>query len=398
MATGTDFVLNKSMLLKAAAPTSASAAAVVDPIQGLLGTWTGVGFNTIWRPQQGAVDNVLQLNATTETLVFSPITGTIPNRGIFQPDIFLTGISYLQQITDANTLEGIHLEPGIWLTVPSTTNPAEPQSVVRMASIPHGTTLLAQGAATTTAGPPVIPSVDITPFPIGNPANKIPFPGESNLSVASANRIPSPAQPQTPPLTVPITQAMVNNPNSVLTAALAGKTVLSTTTLSISTLVPSSGVTAGGGTSNIAFLQGTSTANANANAVRVDATFWLETIQTPGGSFMQLQYTQTVFLNFNGLTWPHVSVATLTLKPIYAVKFAVYGGIGSGGTLNAAANVQQALQNLLNASNGKVAINNVTMGGDPAPFIAKQFAAVVNVNGVDRNFACQEGQTINFNS
>jgi len=25
----------------------------------------------------------------------------------------------------------------------------------------------------------------------------------------------------------------------------------------------------------------------------------------------QIQYSQTVFLNFNGLSWPHVSVATL---------------------------------------------------------------------------------------
>ena len=28
-------------------------------------------------------------------------------------------------------------------------------------------------------------------------------------------------------------------------------------------------------------------------------------------SYIQIQYSQTVFLNFNGLTWPHVSVATL---------------------------------------------------------------------------------------
>jgi hypothetical protein len=28
-------------------------------------------------------------------------------------------------------------------------------------------------------------------------------------------------------------------------------------------------------------------------------------------AFLQLQYTQTVLLNFNGLSWPHVSVATL---------------------------------------------------------------------------------------
>ena len=28
-------------------------------------------------------------------------------------------------------------------------------------------------------------------------------------------------------------------------------------------------------------------------------------------SYTQIQYTQTVLLNFNNLTWPHVSVATL---------------------------------------------------------------------------------------
>jgi hypothetical protein len=28
-------------------------------------------------------------------------------------------------------------------------------------------------------------------------------------------------------------------------------------------------------------------------------------------TYTQIQYTQTVFLDFNGLTWPHVSVATL---------------------------------------------------------------------------------------
>ena len=27
--------------------------------------------------------------------------------------------------------------------------------------------------------------------------------------------------------------------------------------------------------------------------------------------YIQIQYSQMVFLNFNGLTWPHVSVATL---------------------------------------------------------------------------------------
>lgn len=111
----------------------------------------------------------------------------------------------------------------------------------------------------------------------------------------------------------------------------------------------------GGGTDNIAFLLGNPAASApNAQAVKMDAVFWIETvefsIQVPifepgqpsliipaetgaGGQpvpeFLvnppvpvkaprtikvtahQIQYSQQVFLNFNGLTWPHVSVATL---------------------------------------------------------------------------------------
>lgn len=109
----------------------------------------------------------------------------------------------------------------------------------------------------------------------------------------------------------------------------------------------------GGGTDNIAFLLGDKTATApNANAVQMTAIFWIETVseqitmpaysadqpvivqgntsagnpvpsfavssatEIPAGTkidvtYTQIQYTQTVLLNFNGLSWPHVSVATL---------------------------------------------------------------------------------------
>jgi hypothetical protein len=67
----------------------------------------------------------------------------------------------------------------------------------------------------------------------------------------------------------------------------------------------------GGGTDNIAFLQGTA-GGPNALAASMTAIFWLETVEEPGKApFLQLQYTQTVLLNFNTLSWPHVSVATL---------------------------------------------------------------------------------------
>ena len=48
----------------------------------------------------------------------------------------------------------------------------------------------------------------------------------------------------------------------------------------------------------------------NAVALSVNATFWLETLQGQSAP-TQLQYAQTVLLNFNTLSWPHITVATL---------------------------------------------------------------------------------------
>jgi hypothetical protein len=40
---------------------------------------------------------------------------------------------------------------------------------------------------------------------------------------------------------------------------------------------------------------------------------WIEHVQGADGApdFLQLQYRQTVFLEFDGFFWPHVTVATL---------------------------------------------------------------------------------------
>ena len=266
----------------------------------LSGSWSGMGFNTIWRPHHPGQDHFLELNVTTEELTFSPIAGSIPNRGLLQHDIVMHGLSYLQQIQDVNVIvngapAGLHFEPGLWLTVPATTAPKEGATVARLASIPHGTTILAQGTAKTTSGPPSIPSVSITPFSIGSPNQLIPF-DESDLS--------KPSQFRTPVADLKgVSQAMVTNPNSALTKHA---NVAHTTTLHVFT---KNADVVGGGTANTAFLKGK--ANANADAARVHATFWLQTAQ--GSSTPNfLQYSQVVLLNFAGLSWPHVTVANLT--------------------------------------------------------------------------------------
>lgn len=289
----------------------------LGPLHNLAGKWQGKGFNTIWRPFRDpahpAQDRFLELNLTNETIDFDVISGPIPNRGLLQSDINMFGLTYLQQIKDANENDaGLHIEPGIWCTVPPTTNPVEPSTVVRMASIPHGTTILAEGLPFVVDGPPKIVPNSITPFVIGNSAKLVPFP-ESNLTA------PTPFRSQAPQINN-ITQAMVDDPNSVLLRDIKDQVILQTVALIISS-DPATPVL-GGGTSNTAFLQGSKSAGPNAQSADVTAIFWIELVKGDP-NFLQLQYTQTVLLNFNGLSWPHVTVATLRqveAKPVDLLK------------------------------------------------------------------------------
>jgi hypothetical protein len=343
----------------------------LGPLAAFVGNWAGSGFNTIFRPDNPetptaptlpipvpTLDNILELNLTADTLAFSPSLGIVPNRGSnTQGDIRLNGIPYLQAVNDVTggTPVGIHVEPGLWMIVPATNAPGEGVTIVRMASIPHGTTIVAQGTSTSFAGAPNIPTVDITPFGTGgSQAAGATFPFQSqNAGNNATQRIPQDLSG------IAITQKMLDDPNSLLRDHISLQKIIATTQISISTS-PSSPLF-GGGTDNIAFLQGDANANnppgapdANAQSVLMSATFWIETVEhtivipifKPGQDPLlikakeglpgqvvptfivrppieitaprtitftstQIQYSQIVNLNFNGLTWPHVSVSTL---------------------------------------------------------------------------------------
>src|ERR1700744_3828205 len=108
-----------------------------------------------------------------------------------------------------------------------------------------------------------------------------------------------------------LTQEMVKNPNRIIQNALHGQTIKSRTFIHVST---THSPIRGGGTANTAFLaDGANPPGGNARASQVEAKFWIETVVGEGGQaeFLQLQYTQLVQLDFNGLRWPHVTVATL---------------------------------------------------------------------------------------
>jgi hypothetical protein len=330
----------------------------------LSGTWEGRGFNLIARPDFRDKANLyLQLNRTRETLTITPIGSAIPNRGFGQDDIELFGLSYLQKIYDRHTGGALHLEPGLWITQPSTTYPPEHpppggQIIARMASIPHGSTVLAQGNVTTFTGAPTLqpedwirkyngsefPSFNSTPFSAdasvinadGSSEKKTaerihakPF-DQYDLFVAESAKNPrtpfaaSPPEPSLPRRIrgVPM-QDVINDPIRLLQAVIKKQAADDCTfeglALNIATETPvtfrvhpdgpSTGPTvniwvkgAAGGAENISFLEGgepTGEQGPNARTGLVYATFWIEKV-TPksGGDFMQLQYAQMAVLNF----------------------------------------------------------------------------------------------------
>jgi hypothetical protein len=267
----------------------------LGPLQDLPGRWSGFGFNLIARPDfEGGNDIFLELNRTKEDIHFTSIGSNVPNRGSKQDDINLFGVTYLQQISDATPPGGaLHIEPGIWLNIPKTEVPAAEPTVARLASIPHGDTINIQGKSISVDAGPKIDPANTVPFPIGGAT---PAPGTPNgfpeYNIAAPNAF------RTDPAPAGITQAMINDPNTVLTEALANLKVLHTEVLIVSS--------APAGVQNIPFIV------ENADAGSVSAIFWIETVENAsGGVFLQLQYTQTVLLNFKELSWPHVSVATL---------------------------------------------------------------------------------------
>lgn len=269
--------------LRAAAPGNLNTSPL-GLLAELEGSWSGRGFNLIAVPNKqnnGAFR--LMLNATTERLDFKAIGGAVPNRGSVQNDINIFGLTYLQQVNDAVTSEGLHIEPGLWLNVPATMDPKAVPSIVRQSTIPHGDSLLAQGHAQIVHGGPQIAPVSSKPT----------GPGMAHVGLGYLDPY---LHSNLPP---GMKQSYVGNMNEALIDAIAGQKILSTTVLQVSSIPV-------GGIVNIPFV------TANANATRMDAIFWIEIVERADGSqFMQLQYTQTVILNFLNIDWPHISVATL---------------------------------------------------------------------------------------
>ncbi len=325
----------------------------------LAGNWHGEGFNLVARPFFGppAANLFLELNLTHETLKFDPISSSIPNRGTFQEDLELFGLTYLQKISDATTGGALHIEPGIWVTHDPTTQPLENpptggQIVARMGSIPHGNALLAGGSAVPFKGAPtlgaptgtgtpafsIFPSFNTTPVAIPAPPGPtvIRAAGSSELLSAPGGgftqyTLTNPATPtnprtplgNTPPvLPAAITQKLLNDPITLLQQKIqeqvADGCTFEGTAINIATQSPLTFFTtppttppAGGPAANVSVadfsggIENLPFLVTNADSALVYATFWIEKVTPKNGDpFMQLQYAQFVFLNFPAVLIP----------------------------------------------------------------------------------------------
>lgn len=245
-----------------------------EAIARLVGAFSGPGFNLIFRPHSDKdprlpekkptdppklnlpADDLLELNLTHEIWTFPRADlGEIPNRaakpnnfdtpkeGLPRKDIFLRGIPYTQivrEVTDTSIDKGtrvpvdrlgksndkekqklisdIHFEPGLLVYVEGSTPVSEDATICRMASIPHGTTINAQGAKeVVTNGPlkPKIPKAFPKPFPDSN-GSVLNFP-QFDVTKSNTTRLPQDLDPFIGKNSIEsITDAMVQDPNELI--------------------------------------------------------------------------------------------------------------------------------------------------------------------------------------
>jgi hypothetical protein len=293
------------------------------PLSAFTGDYGGIqssGLNAIFRPNSAVTPtllptpvtspNILQLSRIRESLRFLNTPGLLGvpvNRGSGnQGDIALVPIFYDQYVEDtaipdtpANLSIGaaiIHQEVGMWVLQPATDD--EAASVVRQGSIAHGASFVAEGTYTTIQGQPTIPAVSMVPFmtdtgqPVSMPSLQAGAQGTARLPQDLTSFIKAGT----------ITQAILDDPNTLLRSVVTPQKIITTTVVAVDT--------GNGGPSNTRFLK------ENALCTRMRATFYIETLDLGIlGQWPQIQYFQEVFLQFGGITYPHVTVATLTRDP-----------------------------------------------------------------------------------
>ncbi|MDF1793734.1 MAG: heme-binding protein [Thalassobaculaceae bacterium] len=301
----------------------------LGPLQLLHRNWKtlpGAGWNMIALPfAAGEFNYRVLVNQYDEKLRFNLVDAGVPNRGISgetQTNQFVVTVDYLQQIKQISAADNpvsgqagppdlpIHHEPGLFLHMKNETT--DGLNIARLATIPHGDSVLALGRSF--PGPfPGAPRIDdISGLPIGvTPdvdTNPYLAPYKAFHDAPFKGVVTAPGFPGFDPV----------HPNRLLELHNSTVEIEQTTVLHFDTTLGADlgafGVTeAASGIFNIPFVI------KQANATQMTSTFWINELKgVTGEKRLQLQYSQTVMLDFfprrdgEGLIkWPHVSIATL---------------------------------------------------------------------------------------
>lgn len=259
----------------------------------------------------------LLVNQYNETLSFTIADKFVKNRGIdtaapaTNTDQAIVALDYEQAIKqvaaadfpDSGGLVGaaglpIHHEPGLWLVMSQVEDGRN--DISRLATIPHGDSLLAIGTGNQFGGRPKIPEINGLPS------------GASRTMIDDGYLQPYDHFDANPFKGIVTTQDFPGfnpkHPHRLLEGDLPG-TVVKTTELKVSTTTESGGIL------NIPFIE------KQANAVQMNSTFWLLELaeQRDGKPRVIMQYLQVVMLDFfprgdnlPGMArWPHVSINTM---------------------------------------------------------------------------------------
>jgi hypothetical protein len=322
----------------------------LGPLQQLLGVWVAeeTGWNMIALPFQeapaapaGFKFRVL-MNQYDEELRFTFVDDNVPNRGLTRPgdpdfDQFVVTLDYQQKISqvaaedrpDSGGLAGlprlpIHHEPGLWLyeknrrtkddNIEGDVVTEVELDVARLASIPHGNSVLAIGRSEVHDGMPEIPPVS------GLPSGRFEDVSTPDYDFRS--------DPYLEPYKHYIDNPFMGNVtfagfpgfspadmNEILRFANRGVDVVRTTTLTVDSTRKSAGIR------NAPF------SVREAEAVSMKSTFWIQELaerDERGDPRLRLQYSQIVMLHFfrpredeqpERAVWPHISIATLEKVP-----------------------------------------------------------------------------------
>ncbi|WZO98319.1 heme-binding protein [Isosphaeraceae bacterium EP7] len=321
----------------------------LGPLEQLLGVWNGrgTGWNMIALPFQMAPSPPagfkfrLLMNQYDEELRFTFVDDGVPNRGMSRPglpdsDQFVATVDYQQKIAQVaaedrphSGLAGaaglpIHHEPGLWLydknrrTKDDHINGDQVTEVeldvARLASIPHGNSVLALGRSEVHDGMPPIPPVSGLPFgrfeDVSGPNYDFksdPYlePYKHYIDNPFKGTVGAPTFPGFSPADM----------NQILRFANQGVNIVRTTTLTVDTDRKSAGIT------NVPF------SVREAEPVSMKSTFWIQELaekDESGKPKLRLQYSQVVMLHFfhprqddfpGRAVWPHISIATLEKSP-----------------------------------------------------------------------------------